>query len=60
MLEQYREMAKRPGIAAEGRGDAAAGLTRAAKTVEGEYTFPSKHPSPSCGSGPWETRTRLT
>lgn len=40
MLESYRQMMKRPGISAEGRGDAAAGLTRAAKTVEAEYTFP--------------------
>ena len=40
MLEQYRQMMKQPGISAEGRGDAAAGLTRAAKTVEAEYTFP--------------------
>jgi isoquinoline 1-oxidoreductase beta subunit len=40
MLAQYREMMKQPGISAEGRGDAAAGMTRAAKTVEAEYIFP--------------------
>jgi isoquinoline 1-oxidoreductase beta subunit len=40
MLESYRQMMKQPGISAEGRGDAAAGLARAAKTVEAEYTFP--------------------
>jgi isoquinoline 1-oxidoreductase beta subunit len=40
MFEQYRQMMKEPGITAEGRGDAAAGMTRAAKTVEAEYTFP--------------------
>jgi len=40
MLESYRQMMKQPGIPAEGRGDAAAGMTRAAKTVEAEYTFP--------------------
>jgi isoquinoline 1-oxidoreductase beta subunit len=40
MLAQYREMMKQPGFSAEGRGDAAAGMSRAAKTVEAEYVFP--------------------
>jgi len=40
MLELYRQKANVPGISAEGRGDAAAGLGRATKTVEAEYVFP--------------------
>jgi isoquinoline 1-oxidoreductase beta subunit len=40
MLAAYREMMKQPGVSAEGRGDAAAGMTRAVKTVEAEYVFP--------------------
>ncbi|MGH9746802.1 MAG: molybdopterin cofactor-binding domain-containing protein [Candidatus Acidiferrales bacterium] len=39
-LESYRHLAKQPGTPAPGRGDAAAGLKGAAKTVEAEYTFP--------------------
>src|SRR5579862_1926196 len=46
MLEQYRGLMKQPGISAEGRGDATAGLTRAAKTIEAEYTFPYLAHSP--------------
>lgn len=40
MLDSYRQMASQPGLKAETRGDAAAGLARAAKTVDAEYTFP--------------------
>jgi isoquinoline 1-oxidoreductase beta subunit len=40
MLESYREMAKKPGTKAAERGQGAAGLARAAKTVDVEYTFP--------------------
>lgn len=40
MFESYRQMMKQPGISAEGRGDAAAGLSHAARIVEAEYTFP--------------------
>ena len=46
MLEQYRQLMKQPGVSAGGRGDAAAGLTRAAKTVEAEYSFPYLAHSP--------------
>jgi len=40
MLDSYRQMASQPGLKAETRGDAAAGLVSAAKTVDAEYTFP--------------------
>lgn len=38
--DEYRQLARRPGLPAEGRGDAAAGMTRATKTLEAEFTFP--------------------
>jgi len=40
ILEEYRQLARQPGLPAEGRGDAAAALARAAKTLEAEFTFP--------------------
>ena len=40
MLADYRKALSAPGLVALRRGDAAKGLTRATKTVEGEFTFP--------------------
>jgi len=40
ILEEYRQLAKQPGLPAEGRGDADAGVARATRVVEGEFTFP--------------------
>jgi isoquinoline 1-oxidoreductase beta subunit len=40
MLESYREMVKKPGLKAGEHGEGAAGLARATKTVDAEYTFP--------------------
>src|SRR5262249_25017207 len=40
MFESYRQMAVKPGLNAETRGEATSGLARAVKTVEAEYTFP--------------------
>ena len=40
ILQEYRQLAQKPGLPAEGRGDARAGLARAAKTLEAEFTFP--------------------
>ncbi|HKS75365.1 MAG TPA: xanthine dehydrogenase family protein molybdopterin-binding subunit [Terriglobales bacterium] len=40
MLAEYRQMAQGKGLAAEGRGDAAAAMKNAAKVVEGEFAFP--------------------
>jgi len=37
---EYRELAKRQGLPAEGRGDAAAAMPRAAKILEAEFSFP--------------------
>ena len=40
ILEEYRQLATTPGLTAGRRGDAAAGLARAAKVLEAEFTFP--------------------
>jgi isoquinoline 1-oxidoreductase subunit beta len=40
ILEEYRQLAGRRGLSAVSRGDAAAGLARATKTLEAELTFP--------------------
>jgi isoquinoline 1-oxidoreductase beta subunit len=40
ILEEYRDLAKQKGSPAEGRGDAAAGMSRATKTIEAEFTLP--------------------
>jgi len=40
ILEEYRQLAKQQGLPAESRGDAAAAMSRAAKTLEAEFTFP--------------------
>lgn len=40
ILSQYRQLLGKPGLTAMRRGDAAASLSRAAKTVEAEFTFP--------------------
>jgi isoquinoline 1-oxidoreductase subunit beta len=40
ILEEYRQLAGRRGLSAVSRGDAAAGLARATKTLEAEFTFP--------------------
>jgi isoquinoline 1-oxidoreductase beta subunit len=39
-LQQYREMAVKPGAVAAQRGDFAAGLARAARKIEAEYHLP--------------------
>src|SRR5262249_29773955 len=39
-LEQYAELAKKPGVAARKDGDAAAALKKAAKTFEAVYDLP--------------------
>jgi isoquinoline 1-oxidoreductase beta subunit len=40
ILAEYRQLAGQPGLVAPGRGDAAAGMARAAKTLEAEFTLP--------------------
>lgn len=40
IFDSYQQMTKQPGIAAPSRGDASAGLAKAAKTFEAEYRFP--------------------
>jgi len=40
IFDEYRKLAATPGLPADKRGDAAAGLTRSAKTVEAEFVFP--------------------
>jgi isoquinoline 1-oxidoreductase beta subunit len=40
MVAEYRQLATTTGLTAASRGDAAAGLARAARIVEAEFTFP--------------------
>jgi isoquinoline 1-oxidoreductase subunit beta len=40
ILEEYRRLAGGQGLTAASRGDAAAGMARATKTLEAEFTFP--------------------
>ncbi len=39
-MEEYRALARRPGLAAATRGDASAALARAARVIEAEFDFP--------------------
>jgi isoquinoline 1-oxidoreductase beta subunit len=40
ILEQYRELAKQPGLVARDEGDSEAAMARAAKVIEAEYSVP--------------------
>jgi len=41
ILAEYRQMLSQPGPIAASRGDAEAGLARAAKAIDAEFTFPN-------------------
>jgi isoquinoline 1-oxidoreductase subunit beta len=40
IFDSYRKMTNEPGLTAGSRGDASAGMSKAAKTIEAEYRFP--------------------
>jgi isoquinoline 1-oxidoreductase beta subunit len=40
LIAEYRDLASKPGVVAANRGDAAAGLGKAVKNYEAEFTFP--------------------